>query len=214
LAVVCHALFRAPNPPRHRLATTISVESRTTNRFPQIQRWARLQSTRSRSRAIVLVRPARRIGTFSHMPRLKITVFTITLALACNTCWAQLYPSPGINPYTNPLDALDVDDNGLIQPRDLVLVINRLEALDDAKKANLNAAHTLSALAATPAAPTYFWDTNADGSVTPIDALMVINHLNSNASIAPEPSTMVLAALGLLTLFGCVWRRKRLPTKA
>src|ERR1700730_14543599 len=100
--------------------------------------------------------PAHWKGTFSHMPRRKISLFTIILALACNACWAQLYPSPGINPYTNPLDALDVDDNGLVNPRDALLVINRLEAMDDAKKANLNAAQTLAALAPTPTSPTYF----------------------------------------------------------
>jgi hypothetical protein len=144
------------------------------------------------------------------MPRLKITLFTVTIALACNACWAQLYPSPGINPYTNPLDALDVDDNGLVQPRDVALVINRLEALDDAKKASLNPTQALSALAATPTSPNYFWDTNADGSVNANDALLVINRLNDNVSIAPEPSTMVLAVLGLMALFGCVWRRTRL----
>jgi hypothetical protein len=144
------------------------------------------------------------------MPRLKISLFTVILALACNACWAQLYPSPGINPYTNPLDALDVDGNGLVQPRDALLVINRLEAIDEAKAENLNAAQTLAALAPTPTSPIYYWDTDGDGGVISADdALLVINHLNNNVSIAPEPSTMVLAAVGLLALLGCAWRRKR-----
>jgi hypothetical protein len=142
------------------------------------------------------------------MSRLQATLTAVAMALVCNTSWAQLYPSPGINPYTNPLNAVDVDDNGLVQPRDVVLVINRLEALADAKAANLNAAQTLAALAPTPASPQYFWDTNSDGTITPADALMVINRLNS-VSIAPEPSTMVMAGVGLLALFGCAWRRTR-----
>ena len=140
------------------------------------------------------------------MLRNQAILAAIAVALVCNTCWAQLYPSPGINPYTNPLNALDVDDNGLVQPRDVALVINRLEAQDDAKAANLDAAQTLAALAPTPASPQYFWDTNSDGTVTPADALMVINRLNS-VSVAPEPSTMVMAGVGLLALFGCAWRR-------
>jgi hypothetical protein len=145
------------------------------------------------------------------MSRLQCILATIALALVCDTCWAQLYPLPSITPYTNPLNALDVDDNGLVQPRDVVLVINRLDAEADAKTANLDASQTVAVLASAPASPQYYWDTNRDGAITPADALMVINRLNS-VSIAPEPSTMVMAGMGLLALFGCAWRRARRST--
>lgn len=138
------------------------------------------------------------------MPRLRVTLATIAIALACNTCWAQLYPSPGINPYTNPLDPLDVDDNGLVQAKDVQLVINRLENQADAKAANTDYAAAAATLAQTATTRQYYWDTNRDGVLTPDDALLVINSLSQ----IPEPSTIVLAGLGLLALVGCAWRKR------
>jgi hypothetical protein len=54
--------------------------------------------------------------------------------------------------------------------------------------------------------PTFFLDTSNDHLVSPIDALLVINHL----AVVPEPSAMVSGVLGVMLLAGYAWRRRRL----
>ncbi len=74
--------------------------------------------------------------------------------------------------WVNPVNALDVNGDGIITPLDALAIINYL---------NLNGSGTL------PAAPTgahSFFDANGDGNITPIDALQVINFLNAQAKSA------------------------------
>lgn len=104
-----------------------------------------------------------------------------------------------VNPLHNPINGLDVDANSKIQARDALLVINVLLRPQ------------VEPLAASPLAasssPTYFWDTSNDNRITSRDALLVINHLVTTP--VPEPSSVVLAGLGLTWLVGYAWRRRR-----
>src|SRR6056297_863176 len=68
--------------------------------------------------------------------------------------------------WQNPVNRMDVDDSALVEPLDALQVINRL---------NLSQDHQL------PPDRTdgeSFYDTNGDGRVSAIDALLVINVLN------------------------------------
>ncbi len=59
----------------------------------------------------------------------------------------------------NPMDCMDVNDDGLVTPRDVLSVMNRLQhpkSPNDAK----------------------YPDVNGDGNITPSDILTVLNHLN------------------------------------
>jgi hypothetical protein len=69
------------------------------------------------------------------------------------------------SPWTNPSEPLDVNDNGVIQPLDALVVINEL---------NRSEARELTDDDLTPP----YFDVNGDRSITPIDALRVINYLN------------------------------------
>jgi hypothetical protein len=101
----------------------------------------------------------------------------------------------------NAINPLDVDANGLVSPRDLLLVLVKLDDLHPSGPPLISPLAT----AATPE-PTFFWDTNNDGIVSPMDALLVIDHL----SVAPEPSSIISATMGLAFLAAYAWRRKRL----
>ncbi|HEX3727498.1 MAG TPA: PEP-CTERM sorting domain-containing protein [Pirellulales bacterium] len=100
--------------------------------------------------------------------------------------------------FHNPINALDVDGNNLIQPLDALLIINLLD-----RNASFVPDNAVP-LAIPPA--TYYYDTNDDTNVTPLDALLVINHLIVSV---PEPSTFVLGGFGLLAMAVCARRRLR-----
>jgi Dockerin type I domain/PEP-CTERM motif len=102
-------------------------------------------------------------------------------------------PLAAANPLHNPNNPLDVDDNGSIRPRDVLLIINRIQS------------QKTPSLVGLAEGPTYFWDTTDDNNVTTRDALLVVNHL----LLTPEPSTVISAAVGLLALAGVGWRHKR-----
>lgn len=93
----------------------------------------------------------------------------------------------------NNTNGLDVDNNGLVTPRDLLLVINDLQRLSNPP--------TVTPLASTTQ---YFTDTNNSGFISPIDALLVVNHL-----AVPEPSSIVTAGAALAALAGFAYRRRR-----
>lgn len=67
--------------------------------------------------------------------------------------------------WQNPLNRLDVDDSGLVEPLDALQVINRLEQSRDWR------------LPTNRPSGESFYDTNGDGRVSPLDALLVINVL-------------------------------------
>jgi len=73
--------------------------------------------------------------------------------------------------WQNPRDPLDVDNNKLIAPADVVLIINRLNALGSGP---LPAPEP-------PNVPPPYYDVNGDKLITPGDAILVINFLNSRA---------------------------------
>ena len=70
------------------------------------------------------------------------------------------------SPWQNPLNALDVDASGFVEPIDALLVINRI---------NRGGGGDLPPVAVVPP----YYDVNGDRKVLPVDALLVINYLNS-----------------------------------
>lgn len=77
-------------------------------------------------------------------------------------------------PYQNPLDALDVDADNFVAPRDALILINELNTrtITDAN-GGLPAARPLDLT------NFYFYDPSGDNFATPRDALLIINQLNS-----------------------------------
>ena len=71
--------------------------------------------------------------------------------------------------WTNPAQALDVNDDTFVSPIDALLVINEL---------NSGGPRQLSPPSAGDAPPPYL-DTSGDGYATSIDALLVLNYLNA-----------------------------------
>ena len=71
--------------------------------------------------------------------------------------------------FQNPIEPMDVNDDGEITPVDALMVINRLrkEGREDGDR--------------------MFTDVNGDGILTPIDALVVINGINSGARARQHP---------------------------
>lgn len=80
--------------------------------------------------------------------------------------------SPSAPPWRNPLDPLDVNNDGLLTPIDALLVINEL---------NRVGGHALLPPSGDAAPPPYL-DTTGDNFVSPVDALRVINELNRRGS--------------------------------
>lgn len=120
---------------------------------------------------------------------------------------AGLVELVGANPHpwqngTNPLDT----DNSGGDPvaLDALVVINAL---------NDGGARALPVPPTGTDAPPPFLDVNGDDQLSPLDALMVINHLNeqSGAQAVPEPSASVLAlgGLGALLVMGGGFRLSR-----
>ncbi len=100
------------------------------------------------------------------------------------------------NPLHNYSLATDVDANGLVTPRDLLLVFNELQRGDvDPLTAQLQSSET------------YYWDTNDSGTITPNDALRVINTLLTQP--VPEPGAVISGGIALAALLGLCWRRRR-----
>ncbi len=71
--------------------------------------------------------------------------------------------------FTNPDDAVDVNDDGVVTPVDALLVINVLNRGDG----GLVAPFRSEANATGP-----YYDSNGDGNITPLDVLKVVNWLN------------------------------------
>jgi hypothetical protein len=78
-------------------------------------------------------------------------------------------------PWHNTLNPEDVNGNGVVEPLDVLLVINYI-----------NAPTSELELPAPPAGPHPYYDVNNDRACTAIDALMVINRLNRATSGAEE----------------------------
>ncbi len=97
-------------------------------------------------------------------------------------------PSDPRSPWQNPEDPCDVNGDGVITPKDALLVINRL---------NERGIHRLTG---TPSEGKW-WDVNGDGFVTPRDVLIVVNRLNAGWPLPALP----LPALPLSVSDPRVW---------
>lgn len=126
--------------------------------------------------------------------------------------------SPTLRPWSNLLNPIDVDANGKLEPRDVLLLID-----------DLNRAGTRSLAAPPTTTLTAYLDTNRDAFFSPADVLTVIDAINRAGSSAnligssaggvmsyvefsdtfsvPEPTTAAILASALLTL-GLLRRRK------
>jgi hypothetical protein len=72
-------------------------------------------------------------------------------------------------PWMNPNEPLDVDNDGYVIPRDVLIVINRLNSLGSGRLPP----------PVTNESPPPYYDCNGDGDITPLDALQQINFLNA-----------------------------------
>lgn len=128
-------------------------------------------------------------------------------------------------PWQNPIQPFDVDANGVVVPLDALLVIN-----DMTTHGTLSRDLTVPAVA--PNIPPFYFDADGDNKVQPLDALFVINYIESQLPQAasleplmaseplmaalliavPEPSSIVLAGLGLLGLVA--WGAGRRASRA
>lgn len=86
-------------------------------------------------------------------------------------------------PLQNPRNPLDVDNDGNVFPRDVLILINIL---------NVSGPHVIEPADGTGEGDLReeegFIDVNGDGAITAIDALIIINYLNSlNSGLTPEP---------------------------
>lgn len=85
----------------------------------------------------------------------------------------------GANPWHNPVNSLDVNDDAQIAPLDVLLIINELDSFVFARPGD--------GRLPLPSTEEIFLDTNNDGFISPIDALLIINHLDilNRAAAAP-----------------------------
>jgi hypothetical protein len=76
-------------------------------------------------------------------------------------------------PWRNPIDPLDVNNDGHVAPLDVLIIINMLNSPEGSHRLPVPTADQ---------PPPYFYDCNGDGIVAPIDALIVINFLNARSA--------------------------------
>ena len=90
-------------------------------------------------------------------------------------------------PWKNADDPMDVDDNGVVIPLDVLIVVNEL-----------NSAGIRKLPPPVPGQPAFpYFDTSGDGDLTPLDALLVVNALNDQAGIAIGEGEPDLGSSGL-----------------
>ncbi|MFV2069608.1 MAG: Ig-like domain-containing protein, partial [Pirellulales bacterium] len=99
--------------------------------------------------------------------------------------------------FMNAANPLDVNADGLLSPLDALSVINDLNRYGARDLAAPSVASTAAVSQQLVSTPIYYIDVNGDGSVTPIDALVVINALNAQA--AGTAATAAVAAIGEAT---------------
>jgi hypothetical protein len=138
----------------------------------------------------------------------------------------QFVTNPVSDPWTNPLNSLDVNQDGLVSPLDALQVINDL---------NTNGPRMLAFPPVLPNAPVPFLDVSGDKSVSSLDALLVLNALNAPAtkqanplaepaafavsnlsgpSAVPEPATVTLAVLAFAPPLAWITRRRLRRSRA
>jgi len=91
------------------------------------------------------------------------------------------------NPWKNPRNAFDIDDDGAVLPLDALLIINAL-----------NEGRELTLPPVPPDAPPPYLDPSGDDALSPLDALLIINELNGQSAaaqaIATAPTPAVAAS--------------------
>lgn len=86
--------------------------------------------------------------------------------------------------FTNPSNRFDVNNNGSVEPRDALILINSI---------NQDGARALNASAA-PIATGFYLDVNQDNNLSAIDVLNVINYLNGLVPAAEPVAAAVVAS--------------------
>ncbi len=87
---------------------------------------------------------------------------------------------PPQTPYTNPIDAADVNADGVVSPIDSLILINTINQ------------HGAGAIPAGTPAPPYI-DVNGDEQITALDVLIVINTLNQQAGTRSQPPSFIVS---------------------
>lgn len=105
-----------------------------------------------------------------------------TLGTATGTGTITDNDGTAANPWKNPRNAFDIDDDGNVLPLDALIVINAL---------NDGGSRPLTVPPVPPNAPPPYLDPSGDDSLSPLDALLIINELNGQSAalaVATPPS--------------------------
>ena len=118
-------------------------------------------------------------GQYPGLPGHEYAFYSVATDLVGHTEAAPAQPDAVTtlvaNPWHNYANPCDVDGIGGVQPQDVLILINYI-----------NAHPGNPALPASPASPPPYYDVSDDGGVTPLDVLMVINYINSHLSASAE----------------------------
>jgi hypothetical protein len=83
--------------------------------------------------------------------------------------------------WQNPLNGVDVNANGSVEPQDVLIIVNELN-----DPQFHNATGLLTEAAQVPVFPNLFYDVLPDGFVVPLDALRIVNFLNAGEAGGSE----------------------------
>ncbi len=106
--------------------------------------------------------------------------------------------TPALPAFSNPTNALDVNADGMVSALDALHVINELNR--NGTRALSGAAEPAAARAASAesrAVPSGYVDVNADGSITPLDALIVVNALNRASTVTASAPVAATASVNV-----------------
>ena len=112
---------------------------------------------------------------------IRYTVMDSSGATATGTLTVTVH---GSNDWLNPTDQADVNNNGSVEPLDVLLIINSLNAVGS------------RVLVGLIGRPERFYDVNGDNAISPIDALIIINRLNRIVGAEGE-SRPIIAPFGV-----------------
>ncbi|HPM81090.1 MAG TPA: dockerin type I domain-containing protein [Candidatus Anammoximicrobium sp.] len=129
-------------------------------------------------------------GQYPGLPGHEYAFYSVATDLVGHTEAAPAQPDAVTtlvaNPWHNYANPCDVDGIGGVQPQDVLILINYI-----------NAHPGNPALPASPASPPPYYDVSDDGGVTPLDVLMVINYINSHLSASAEGESPLFVDRGL-----------------
>ncbi len=96
----------------------------------------------------------------------------------------EVVDSSGSRTWHNSANPLDVNNSGTIEPLDVNVIVTELTNVPNSDPVS-------GFLRPPPSGQHPYIDTNNDGYAAPIDALIVINHLNGNNSRSDAPASIV-----------------------